>query len=137
MQKILEYVKQSKLGTAVLPPFKKFDGLMAAKIKRSSGDVSFVVSKWNPDEECPDVAYDPTAFKGQVIEFIELYAKSANAEVEDDDDDDAGDNMTIPQIMARLIELGMEESVAKKLGNKQAKFDKMKELEAEVEGKKE
>lgn len=78
----------------------------------------------------------PTAFRGQVVEFIELYTKKSNVEEDDDDDTSAGENMTIPQIMARLIELGMEESDAKKLGNKQAKFDKMKELEEEFENKK-
>ena len=136
MQKILEYIKQSKLGAAVLPPFKKFDGVLAAKVKRSNGEFSFIASKWNPDKERPDVAYDPMAFRGQVVEFIELYAKKSNVEEDDDEDTGAGENMTIPQITARLVELGMAESDAKKLGNKQAKFEKMKELEEEFENKK-
>lgn len=72
MKQILDYLKIEKLGAALLPPFEKFEGLMAAKVSRRNSE-SFVVAKWNDDFFTPDVAFDPNANFGMVDEFLELY----------------------------------------------------------------
>ena len=72
MKQILDYLKIEKLGAPVLPPFEKFEGLMAAKVSRRNSE-SFVVAKWNDDFLTPDVAFDPNANFGMVDEFLELY----------------------------------------------------------------
>ena len=70
MKQILDYLKIKKLGSPVLPPFEKFEGLMAAKVLRRNSE-SFVVAKWNDDFLTPDVAFDPNANFGMVDEFLE------------------------------------------------------------------
>ena len=80
MKQILEYLKLEKLGTPVLPPFEKFEGLMAAKVSRRNSE-SFVVAKWNEDFLTPDVAFDPNANFGMVDEFLELYENEEASEL--------------------------------------------------------
>lgn len=72
MKQILDYLKIEKLGATVLPPFEKFEGLMAAKVSRRNSE-NFVVAKWNEDFLTPDVAFDPNTNLGMVDEFLELY----------------------------------------------------------------
>ena len=81
MKQILDYLKLKKLGTPVLPPFEKFEGLVAAKVSRR-GIENFVVAKWNPDFLVPDVAFDPNTSLGNVECFLELYL---NSDVSDED----------------------------------------------------
>ena len=85
MKQILDYLKIGKLGTPVLPPFEKFEGLMAAKVSRRNSE-NFVVAKWNDDFLTPDVAFDPNANFGMVDEFLELYS---NGEVDSELVEDA------------------------------------------------
>ena len=73
MKQILDYLRLEKLGAPVLPPFKEFEGLMAAKVSKR-GSEFFVVAKWNPEFLCPDVAFDPSTSFGSVDEFLELYS---------------------------------------------------------------
>ena len=87
MKQILDYLKIGKLGTPVLPPFEKFEGLMAAKVSRRNSE-SFVVAKWNDDFLTPDVAFDPNANFGMVDEFLELYSnEEAGSETIEDEPD--------------------------------------------------
>lgn len=87
MKQILDYLKIEKLGTPVLPPFEKFDGLMAAKVSRRNSE-SFVVAKWNDDFLTPDVAFDPNANFGMIDEFLELYSnEEADSEIIEDEPD--------------------------------------------------
>jgi len=87
MKQILDYLKIEKLGTPVLPPFEKFEGLMAAKVSRRNSE-SFVVAKWNEDFLTPDVAFDPNANFGMVDEFLELYSnEEAGSETIEDEPD--------------------------------------------------
>ena len=87
MKQILDYLKIEKLGTPVLPPFEKFEGLMAAKVSRRNSE-SFVVAKWNDDFLTPDVAFDPNANLGMVDEFLELYSnEEASSETIEDEPD--------------------------------------------------
>ena len=79
MKQILDYLKIEKLGAPVLPPFEKFEGLMAAKVSRRNSE-SFVVAKWNEDFLTPDVAFDPNANFGMVDEFLELYSNEEASE---------------------------------------------------------
>lgn len=79
MKQILDYLKIEKLGALVLPPFEKFEGLMAAKVSRRNSE-SFVVAKWNGDFLTPDVAFDPNANFGMVDEFLELYSNEEASE---------------------------------------------------------
>ena len=87
MKQILDYLKIGKLGTPVLPPFEKFEGLMAAKVSRRNSE-NFVVAKWNDDFLTPDVAFDPNANFGMVDEFLELYSnEEAGSETIEDETD--------------------------------------------------
>ena len=87
MKQILDYLKIGKLGTPILPPFEKFEGLMAAKVSRRNSE-SFVVAKWNDDFLTPDVAFDPNANFGMVDEFLELYSnEEADSELVEDEPD--------------------------------------------------
>ena len=87
MKQILEYLHIEKLGAPVLPPFEKFDGLVAAKVSRRNSE-SFVVAKWNDDFLTPDVAFDPNANIGMVDEFLELYeSEEAHSETIEDEPD--------------------------------------------------
>lgn len=87
MKQILEYLKLEKLGTPVLPPFEKFEGLMAARVSRRNSE-SFVVAKWNDDFLTPDVAFDPNANFGMIDEFLELYEnEEASSEAFEDEPD--------------------------------------------------
>ena len=87
MKQILDYLKIEKLGAPVLPPFEKFEGLMAAKVSRRNSE-SFVVAKWNDDFLTPDVAFDPNANFGMVDEFLELYSnEEATSEIMEDEPD--------------------------------------------------
>ena len=106
MKQILDYLKIGKLGAPVLPPFEKFEGLMAAKVSRRNSE-SFVVAKWNDDFLTPDVAFDPNANFGMVDEFLELYeneeAGSETIEDEPDGNFELTDNEEVDE------ELGVEE----------------------------
>lgn len=87
MKQILDYLKIEKLGAPVLPPFEKFEGLMAAKVSRRNSE-SFVVAKWNDDFLTPDVAFDPNANFGMVDEFLELYEnEEVDSELVEDEPD--------------------------------------------------
>lgn len=87
MKQILDYLKIGKLGTPVLPPFEKFEGLMAAKVSRRNSE-SFVVAKWNEDFLTPDVSFDPNANFGMIDEFLELYSnEEADSEIIEDEPD--------------------------------------------------
>ena len=87
MKQILEYLHIEKLGATVLPPFEKFEGLVAAKVSRRNSE-SFVVAKWNDDFLTPDVAFDPNANFGMVDEFLELYSnEEAGSETIEDEPD--------------------------------------------------
>ena len=87
MKQILEYLHIEKLGTPVLPPFEKFEGLMAAKVSRRNSE-NFVVAKWNDDFLTPDVAFDPNANFGMVDEFLELYSnEEVDSEIIEDEPD--------------------------------------------------
>lgn len=87
MKQILDYLKIEKLGNTVLPPFEKFEGLMAAKVSRRNSE-SFVVAKWNDDFLTPDVAFDPNANFGMVDEFLELYLNDeVDSEIVEDEPD--------------------------------------------------
>ena len=87
MKQILDYLKIEKLGATVLPPFEKFEGLMAAKVSRRNSE-NFVVAKWNDDFLTPDVAFDPNANFGMVDEFLELYEnEEVDSELVEDEPD--------------------------------------------------
>lgn len=87
MKQILDYLKIEKLCAPVLPPFEKFEGLMAAKVSRRNSE-SFLVAKWNDDFLTPDVAFDPNANFGMVDEFLELYSnEEAGSETIEDEPD--------------------------------------------------
>lgn len=100
MKQILDYLKIEKLGTPVLPPFEKFEGLMAAKVSRRNSE-SFVVAKWNGDFLTPDVAFDPNANFGMVDEFLELYEnEEVDSELVEDEPDgnfEATDNEEVDE----------------------------------------
>ena len=106
MKQILEYLHIEKLGAPVLPPFEKFDGLVAAKVSRRNSE-SFVVARWNDDFLTPDVAFDPNANFGMVDEFLELYS---NEEVDSEiiEDEPAG-NFELTDNEEADEELGGEE----------------------------
>jgi len=87
MKQILDYLKLKKLGATVLPPFEKFEGLVAAKVSRR-GMENFVVAKWNEDFLTPDVAFDPNTNFGMVDEFLELYSSEEVNKPEEDLEDE-------------------------------------------------
>lgn len=106
MKQILDYLKIKKLGSPVLPPFEKFEGLMVAKVSRRNSE-SFVVAKWNDDFLTPDVAFDPNANFGMVDEFLELYSnEEADSELVEDEPDG---NFELTDNEAVGEELGGEE----------------------------
>ena len=110
MKQILDYLKIGKLGAPVLPPFEKFEGLMAAKVSRRNSE-SFVVAKWNDDFLTPDVAFDPNANFGMVDEFLELYSnEEAGSETIEDETDGN-------------FELTDNEEVAEELGGEELEMD--------------
>ena len=110
MKQILDYLKIEKLGATVLPPFEKFEGLMAAKVSRRNSE-SFVVAKWNGDFLTPDVAFDPNANFGMVDEFLELYE---NEEVDSEIIEDEPDGN---------FELSDNEEVDEELGGEELEVD--------------
>lgn len=123
MKQILDYLKIGKLGTPVLPPFEKFEGLMAAKVLRRNSE-SFVVAKWNDDFLTPDVAFDPNANFGMVDEFLELYS---NGEVDSEIIEDEPDGN---------FELTDDEEADEELGGEELEVDLVlvpKESEAEAQ----
>ena len=123
MKQILDYLKIEKLGATVLPPFEKFEGLMAAKVLRRNSE-SFVVAKWNDDFLTPDVAFDPNANFGMVDEFLELYS---NGEVDSEIIEDEPDGN---------FELTDNEEADEELGGEELEVDLVlvpKESEAEAQ----
>lgn len=115
MKQILEYLKIKKLGTPVLPPFEKFEGLMAAKVLRRNSE-SFVVAKWNDDFLTPDVAFDPNANFGMVDEFLELYEiekDGHNSETTDkvDEDSEVDDEVDTDPNLDKILELNTTEKL--------------------------
>ena len=95
MKQILDYLKIEKLGAPVLPPFEKFEGLVAAKVLRRNSE-SFVVAKWNDDFLTPDVAFDPNANFGMVDEFLELYPnEEAGSEIIEDEPEELKETFPI------------------------------------------
>ena len=123
MKQILDYLKIEKLGAPVLPPFEKFEGLMAAKVSRRNSE-SFVVAKWNEDFLTPDVAFDPNANFGMVDEFLELYDLESYTEsnfeedVDEDidtleDDLDEEDELIIDTIHLTDVENGVDVDIQK------------------------
>ena len=106
MKQILDYLKIENLGAPVLPPFEKFEGLMAAKVSRRNSE-SFVVAKWNDDFLTPDVAFDPNANFGMVDEFLELYSNEEVASEIIEDEPDGNFELTYNEEVDE--ELGVEE----------------------------
>jgi len=115
MKQILDYLNLKKLGATVLPPFEKFEGLMAAKVSRR-GMENFVVAKWNEDFLTPDVAFDPNTNFGMVDEFLELYENGEVGETEEDSEDELPIDLELANASEEVDEeLGGEDLESNKL----------------------
>jgi len=142
MKRVLDYIGIPALGEPISPPFEKFDGMMAAKIKRAGFSTGYVAVRWNPLTLAPDSVFNPDVCLGGISEILELYKNPVVAEKVDSDDvkksdapePSAYDLITIAVIKKELID--KFEVVATKLNgkNKAELYELLMGFRAEASG---
>ena len=135
--KLLDFIGKSEIGNATVSPDTILPGLIIADATRQNGDNCQVVVKYIDADKCYAVVRDPECHKGTIESIDVLYVyeenEAANSAIKSAENE--FESITVKEITATLVELGMSEDAIKKLGNKQEKFDEMKKLQKDLEDK--
>jgi len=135
--KLLDFIGRSEIGNTTVYPGTILPGLIIADATRQNGDKCQVVVKYIDADKCYAVVRDPECHKGTIesIDLLYVYEEDAATSRDVKDAENEFESITVKEITAVLVELGMSEDAIKKLGNKQAKFDEMKKLQKDLEDK--
>lgn len=134
LNKLLEFIGKSEFGNSTVSPDTILSGLVIADATRKNGDKCKIAVKYIDATASYAAVCDPECHKGALasIDALYVYEEVVNDKKEAPVDGEF-ESITVKEITALLIDLGVSEDDIKKLGNKQAKFDELKKLQKDLQ----